>query len=230
MSITYHTEVEQNSDEWMQLRCGILTASDVGKLVTAKTLKVAANDNSRALVLEKTAQRITNEIEPNYIGEDQIRGITLEPIAREYYAKLEPDVREVGFVTREFEWGILGCSPDGLVGDIGGWETKSPRQKGYIKAVLSGEVPDEYVMQVQTSLLVTGREWWDFSVFYSGLPLHTIRVYPEDRIQGAIKEAHKHFEASVSENLSKWKDVMDTNTRLVPTEKIIEAGISSAWA
>lgn len=217
-----YEDVPQGTDEWLALRCGILTASEVSKLITAKTLKLATNDHSRALVMEKTAQRITGEIEPQFVGDDQIRGIEQEPVARDYYRKIQENVREVGFITRDFGGFVVGCSPDALVGDDGGWEVKCPRQKGHISTVISGEVPEIYTLQVQTSLLVTGRKWWDFSSFYGGLPMPTIRVYPDERIHAAILEAAKTFEDMVSENVQRWNGVDKSNLRVVETEKVIE--------
>lgn len=222
MTITVYDNVLQGTDEWLQLRCGILTASEVSRLITAKTLKPAVNDHSRAIVWEKTSQRILGEIEDGYMSDDQIRGIEHEPVARDYYRKIQGDVKEVGFITREFDFGVIGCSPDALVGDNGGWEVKCPRAKTHIKTLLTGQVPDEYVMQVQTSLLVSGREWWDFSSFFAGLDMPTIRVYPDAAIHEAIINAARGFYDAVNKNLDNWNRRGDSELRLVPTEKIVE--------
>lgn len=222
MTITIHRDILQGTDEWLQLRCGILTASEMSKLITAKTLKPAANDHSRAIVWEKTSQRITGELEPGFMSDDQIRGIEHEPIARDYYRKIQDGVDEVGFITREFDFGVIGCSPDALVGEDGGWEVKCPRAKAHIKTLLTGEVPDEYVMQVQTSLLVSGRKWWDFSSFFAGLDMVTIRVYPDEAIHAAIMSAAEGFEQAVKKNIDNWNNRAQSGARLVPTEKIEE--------
>lgn len=59
MSITVHDEFVQGSLEWFEQRRGILTASTIGQLITAKTLRPAVNDHSRALVQTLVAERIT---------------------------------------------------------------------------------------------------------------------------------------------------------------------------
>lgn len=41
MTITYHRDIIQGSDEWHQVRLGILTASEMKHVITAKTLKTA---------------------------------------------------------------------------------------------------------------------------------------------------------------------------------------------
>ena len=56
--ITYHNDLIQGSDEWHAARCGLLTASEV-KLILTPTLKIAANDKTRAHVWELLAQRLT---------------------------------------------------------------------------------------------------------------------------------------------------------------------------
>lgn len=220
--ITIYDDVAQGSDEWLALRCGVLTASEISKILTAKTLKSAANDHSRALVMEKAAQRITGEIEPQFIGDDQLRGIEQEPVARDYYRQVEPDAREVGFVTLDMGGFFIGCSPDALVGEHGGWECKCPRQKEHVRTVISGEVPDQYVLQVQTSLFVTKRDFWDFSSFYGGLDMPIIRVEPDLKIHAAIQDAAEQFEETVQAAVKAWGDRAGRGIRMIPTEKVIE--------
>ena len=172
---TYHHDIEQGTDEWHALRRGKITASAVSRLITA-TGKPANNDTSRAQLLQLLAERITGESEASFYGDDMARGHLLEPLARDLYAKHYSPVVECGFVTRSFDSGLeLGYSPDGLVGDDGLIEIKSPRQKNHLKAMLADEVPAEYVPQVQLGLAVTGREWCDFISYAPGLPLFVKR-------------------------------------------------------
>lgn len=227
--ITIYDDVPQGGDEWLALRCGILTASEISKILTAKTLKSAANDHSRALVMEKAAQRITGEIEPSFFSDDMMRGVELEPVAREYYRQVEPEAREVGFITRDMGGFVIGCSPDALVGAVGGWETKCPRQKEHVRTVISGEVPEQYVLQVQYSLLVTGREWWDFSSFYAGLDMPVIRVEPDLRMHDVIRDAVEQFEETVQSAIKAWTSRCERGMRMIPTEKIIESEVMKAW-
>ena len=55
----------------MQARCGLLTASEM-KLIITPTLKIASNDKERAHIYELAAQRITNYVEPSYVGDDKL--------------------------------------------------------------------------------------------------------------------------------------------------------------
>ena len=221
MTITYHENVEQGSDEWLALRCGLLTASEI-KLILTPTLKSAANDKSRAHVMEITSQRISNYVEPSYISDDMMRGIDAEVYAREHYEREYAPVQQVGFVTNDDLGFTVGYSPDGLIGEDGLWECKGPRQKRHIETILTGEVPADNMIQLQTGLWATKRKWIDFTSYHGGLPMVTIRVYPDEVMQAAIISAATQFEESVQANLIRWKERIGSDMRLIETEREIE--------
>src|SRR5690625_7158179 len=96
-----YEHLEQGTEEWLEARRGILTASTVGKLITPKTMKVATNDPARALIRTLAAERITGHIEPVYVTADMEYGQTVEPIASQMYAEWQhTEVREVAFLPR----------------------------------------------------------------------------------------------------------------------------------
>lgn len=220
-NVVYHNDLIQGSEEWAAARCGLLTASEM-KLIITPTLKAADNDKTRAHVYELLAQRITRYVEPQYISDDMLRGRQDEIDARALYAKHYAPVQEVGFVTND-RWGFtIGYSPDALVGDDGLLECKSRRQKYQLETITSGMMPDDYLMQVQTGLLVTGRKWLDFVSYSGGLSMITIRIFPDARIQSAIVEVAAAFEAKVAEKMARYHEVMASGIRLLPTERRIE--------
>lgn len=209
MSLRTYPDVAQGTDEWSDLRRGIVTASTVGQLVTPSTLKVANNDKSRAIVHELVAERLTGWTEPSYMSGDMLRGIEDEPIARAAYAEDRGvEVKEVGFMVREWEWGRLGFSPDGLVGDVGCLEIKSRQPKKQLQVVLAGEVPPENVLQCQAGLLVSGRAWLDFVSFCGGMPLFVHRVYPDAEIHDAIKAAVASFELAAADMEARYREAV----------------------
>jgi hypothetical protein len=160
MTITYHADVFQGSDEWLALRCGVLTASKMKDILTS-AFKIADNKTSRDLVLEIAAQRITNYIEPEYITADMIRGQNDEAFFKEeYYYNYGKNLYDIGFITND-KWGFtIGYSPDGLVGTEGLIEGKSRKQKFQLQTIVDGVVPDEFKVQIQTGLLVSERKWF----------------------------------------------------------------------
>ncbi|HRE42766.1 MAG TPA: YqaJ viral recombinase family protein, partial [Terricaulis sp.] len=186
--IKYH-DVTQGSDEWFALRCGLLTASEI-KLIMTPTFKAAANDKERGHLFELLAQRITRYVEPSYIGEDMLRGYDGEVIARELYHKTFAPVTEMGFITND-KWGFtIGYSPDGLVGENGQIEIKSRKQKLQVQSVVidvaNGQAPVEHLLQVQSGLLVSERDWCDFLSYSPGLPMTAVKVAPDPVIHEAI--------------------------------------------
>jgi hypothetical protein len=118
MTITHYPDLVQGSIDWMNQRCGLLTASEM-RLILTPTLKQASNDKERAHLWELLGQRLTRYVEPRYVSDDMLRGSTEEILAREAYAKHFAPVTEIGFITND-RWGFtLGYSPDGLVADDG---------------------------------------------------------------------------------------------------------------
>jgi predicted phage-related endonuclease len=225
MGIVYHPELIQGSEEWHNARCGLLTASEVDRILTPK-LKIADNAKTRAHLWELAAQRISAYVEPTYIGDAMLRGHEDEILARALYAEKYAPVAEVGFVTND-KWGfVLGCSPDGLVGDDGMIECKSRCQKYQVQTIVEeftgiARIPEEYVLQVQSGLLVTGRKWCDFISYSGGLPMAVVRCTADAAVQDAIIEAAAKFEARICEVIADFHEAVAARG-YHPTERRIE--------
>jgi predicted phage-related endonuclease len=224
MTITYHTDLEQGSEEWHVARCGLITASEV-KLILTPTLKIADNEKTRQHVWELAAQRISEYVEPSYIGDDMLRGWEDEIKARAKYEEVTGEtVDEVGFVTND-EWGFtLGYSPDGSVrGKNGGIECKSRRQKYQVQTVVEYHrdktVPVDYILQVQTGLLVTGWDWIDLVSYSGGLHMIPMRVYPDAKVLEAIVNAAGETEAKIKAAV---EDYQEAAKKLPLTERTTE--------
>lgn len=223
-----YDNLTQGSDEWLKARMGILTASEMDRIITAKTLKIASNDKERQHVYEIAAQRISRFVEPTYIGEAMMRGHEDEIEAKLVYGKEIAPVTECGFITND-KWGFtLGYSPDALVGADGLLECKSRVQKYQVRTMVEHvvddgclSIPDEFKLQCQTGLMVSEREWLDFISYSGGLPMIVIRVYPDPEIQAAIIEAATEFERRVRIVVSKFMAALDSDARLFPTERKI---------
>jgi hypothetical protein len=223
--ITYHGDLIQGSEEWLAQRCGLITGSEVKLLLSAKTLKPLNNDKTRAHIWELAAQRITNYVEPTYIGDEMLRGHDDEITARDLYAKHYAPVTQCGFVTND-EFGFtIGCSPDALVGDDGGLECKSRRQKFQVQTFVEhyrgGGIPEDFVLQVQTELLVTRRPWWHFISFSGGLPMRPILVEPDPEIQQAIIEVAREAERQIEAIVADWNAALAAE-RFIPTERRVD--------
>ena len=203
MSITIYPDLMQGTDEWRQARLGMVTASEVDKLLTS-TLRIASNASSRGLAATLTAERITGHVDVGYESADMWRGHVDEPAAREVYSEHHAPVTEVGLMVRDFGDYKLGYSPDGLVGECGLIEIKSRLQKVHLQTILDDRVPDENMAQLQCGLLVSGRAWIDYVSYCGGMPLWVKRVTPDLSWQAAILAAVEALEESAADMTARY--------------------------
>jgi len=218
--IIYYKEMIQGSEAWHSIRCGLPTASEM-KLLVTPTLKVAANEKERAHMWELLAQRLTKHVEPRYISDDMLRGQEDEIEAVALYAKTYEPIERVGFITND-RWGFtIGYSPDALVGADGLVECKSRGQKYQIQTIVdyvsADKIDPDFMIQVQTGLMVSERKWCDLISFCGGLPMATVRVYPDEKIQTAILGAVTAFEERLAIAMRKYGEVVSSSKRLIPT-------------
>lgn len=185
-------DCDQNSPEWYQARCGIVTASRF-KDVLAK-----GEGKTRARYLYELAAEIRRGYpEPEtYTNAAMERGHAQEDEARQRFAfenAVEP-VR-VGFVRRSDL--RAGCSPDSLIGDDGGLEIKTALGHIQMERIHRGTLPSEHVAQVQGSMWITGRKWWSFVSYSPDLPLFHVRVERDEDYIAKLAEAVAVFNAEL---------------------------------
>lgn len=219
-----YPDMIQGSDEWYAARCGLLTASEMRHIITPSKLQYASNDKERGHLYELVAQRIGKYVEPTYIGDDMLRGQADEIYAREIYNKRYAPLQSVGFIAND-KWDFtLGYSPDALtVCGEGQIECKSRRQKYQIETIISGEIPSEYLIQLQTGLLVSERKWCDFVSYSGGLPMFVKRVLPDENTQKAIIDAATIFHEKMHDMIGKYQTwILEQGENLVETERRIE--------
>jgi hypothetical protein len=188
-------DVKQGTLEWLKLRTGIPTASEFSRIVTPKGWKYAAD--AETFIHELIAQRHApdySEVE-SYVSASMRNGMMLEPEARRYHEFTTGlEIEQTGFITTDD--GRFGYSPDGLIGEDGLLECKSPKPKTQIKWLLQGGVPDEHLAQCHGGLLVTGRQWLDFLSYCHGLPSLLVRVERDEKTE-ALNVALERFHAEL---------------------------------
>jgi YqaJ-like viral recombinase domain. len=227
MTLHEYKDLEQGSDEWLDARRGMITASTIGRLITPKTIKPAGNPDSRALIAELAAERITGWSEFVYVNADMQRGVDDEPRARDLYSEKYEPVTEIGFLVEDDLGGRglkLGFSPDGLVGDPGLIEVKSRKPKKHLETILSGDVPPENMAQVQAGLLVSRREWCDYISYCGGLPMWRVRVFPDPRWVEAIIATVEQAELAIESMVNRYQGAvvgLPTTERIVEMEMVI---------
>lgn len=193
-------DVEQNSDEWYALRAGIPTASCLTKILTPKGLTYSqqAQDYENQCVAERLTGQCEEMFTGNYCTE---RGKEYEEQAANVYELLtDIKTRAVGFVTNDD--GTFGCSPDRIAEGQTGLELKCPGAKAHVGYLLGGTLPEQYKLQVQGSIYLTGFPFWDFMSFHPDLEPFWIRVYPDLAIHEAIAKGLERFNGNVQEKLA----------------------------
>lgn len=210
---TFTTEdriaVEQGTPEWHQLRLGKVTASRVADIL-ART-KTGPSASRQNYLIELALQRVTNSIEESYTNEAMQWGKDNEASARVAYEVQSGNfVDQVAFVDHPSIAGF-GCSPDGLVDDFGLVEIKCPNSKTHWETVKSGEPKREYIIQMQTQMACTQRDWCDFVSFDPRFPersqLFVTRIERDNEMIAMIEEEVSKFlkEVEAEVNLMKGK-------------------------
>jgi hypothetical protein len=225
MTITYHTDVKQYTPEWEAVKCGVLSASKIEVILTDKKLEFSGSKECKALVDFIAMQRVTGKTDETFQSYDMRRGLREEEIARQMYAESYSPVVQCGFVTND-KWGFkIGCSPDWLIdeptdgGAPGGAEAKSRLKKLQFGVVRSRKMPEEFRFQVQTSMMVTERPWWDFVSYSGDFNMMTVRVLPDLSLQRIIEDAAFKFEALVTAAVEEYGNALaDGNIRILPTK------------
>lgn len=159
---------EQGSDEWLQARLGLATASRFKDILatTKSGTPSKARDNYKA---ELVAERLTGRSPDRFNSADMAWGSETEELARlEYSLKTGNVVDEVGLYVHPDM--AVAASPDGLVSTEGGIEIKNRRLANHIESLRTGEVPKEFIDQVHGCLWLAGRKWWDYVSFAPELP------------------------------------------------------------
>ncbi len=179
-------DLEQGSDEWHQLRCGLPTASEGSKLITSTGApSKSLQGYAESLAGDMYAGHPLNLFEGNKYTQF---GNDMEEEARlSYTLESGNDVKQCGFITDSNK--CYGASPDGLIGDIGLVEIKNLPKK-HISALLywkkHNKTPPDYKVQCQFQLMVTNREWCDLYYYSRDLPCLTIRQYPDKKMIEAL--------------------------------------------
>jgi hypothetical protein len=172
MPLEIFTEIEQGTDAWLAIRCGIPTASRFKDVLAKGEGKMRAK-----YMRELAGEVITGQPAESFSNAHMEHGSAIEGQIRSAYAFLnDVEPQQVGFIRN----GRKGCSPDSLVGSDGLFEAKRKLPHLWIECMERGSFPPEHVAQVQGQLWVAERTWCDLSVFFPGMPLLTYRAYRDE--------------------------------------------------
>jgi len=151
----------QGGIDWLRERAGHATASRFCDILAVKRdgSPTKARDD---YLMELVVERITGEPIETAASFAMKWGTDAEPYARaQYEADTGSMVREVGFCRHpSIKW--IGASSDGLVGDSGGIEIKSPFNSAIHLQTWVDGMPEHHKPQVFGQMWVLDLEWIDF--------------------------------------------------------------------
>ena len=137
---------EQRSQEWLDLRENMITASDAASAIGESRYESEDAFVKKKVLRTKWAGNAATE-----------HGTRLEPFVRDLYDQtFSRKSHEIGLVQhRDYPW--LGASPDGVTEDGILVEIKCPMSRK-----IEAKVPKHYLPQVQLQLEITDLEECDF--------------------------------------------------------------------
>ena len=197
--------MNQGTPEWLQARCGLVTASRISDvLAKIKSGEAASRRDYRAQLV---AERISGKPTESFTNAAMQWGTEHEPFARAAY-ELSTDsfVEQVGLI-RHPEIIMTGASPDGLVSHDGLVEIKCPNTATHIEYALSGKPPAKYQNQMLWQMECTGREWCDFVSFDPRMPedmkLFIVRFDRDQQRIDDMKDEVINFICEVEEEIQR---------------------------
>ena len=194
-------DVEQNTEEWLELRKGKIGGSSITKVMAnyGKAFGKPAHDQALRVALEKITGNMSDSA---YTNKHMERGHEQEPIARMLYEdQTFCEVNNGGFFVFD---DFSGVSPDGRVGESGLIEIKSVIGPVHFETVKRNAFDPAYKWQIYFNLFCSGMEWIDYveycSEFPDGKQLFIERIY-ENQCQrkfDMIRDRMKEFMALVN--------------------------------
>ena len=179
---------EQRSDEWLELREQMITASDV-----ASAIGESRYESPDAFVKKKV-------LKTKWAGNAATaHGTLLEPLVRDLYdARTGRKSHEIGLVQhRQYSW--LGASPDGVTEDGLLIEIKCP-----LTRKIEAKVPKHYLPQVQLQLEITDLEECDFIQYRPA----SAEGAPEEYVVVRVKRDRAWFEKNLPAMRVAWDRIV----------------------
>jgi putative phage-type endonuclease len=180
---------EQRSQEWLELRGKMLTASDA-----ATAIGVNKYEKPDDLILKKCGY---NKFEGNEATE---HGNKYENVARDIYCERYGEVsHEIGLYPHSvYKW--LGGSPDGLTESGKLLEIKCP-----LRRKITPEVPEHYMPQLQLLMEILDLEECDFIQYK---PEELTWPNPAEFMVTNVKRSREWFQEQLPVMDAFWKRVL----------------------
>lgn len=175
--------IEQGSDEWHQMKLGVISASNAHRLIGTKD---AFNKYVNELVAE-----VTTKERPELSAKQLEWGKMNELAARSAFEFATGiSIEEIPFIFWKKNMRV-GCSPDGY--GQAGMEIKCPWNSGvFVDFFCDGIIKKEYLIQCQHSMLVTDAPFWYFANYdprQTVRQFHWVKIERDEKIIARLEEA-----------------------------------------
>lgn len=195
-------KLEQGTWEWLVLRSGVPTASELSSLLVKGTGPNGLGAGAVTYAHTVAAEILLGGPVSTFQGNEHTeRGHQLEPELADNYSLLRGfELEEVGFIRR----GRFGYSPDRLVEKIGLLEVKAPQPHKVVGMLRDDGFPKDYRAQCLGGLYATDREWIDLIAGARGLP-DCVRRLDHEAVRkevAGLKDAIDRFCAYVDDTVS----------------------------
>lgn len=214
-TIREKSRIEADQADWHRARLGKITGSRFG--VVKKTSRGDWGEMAQTYLFELVAEWLSGEPAPYFTGNRATEwGTENEPAALELYQKKTGRNVSPGKFFQAKGFKFVGATPDGLIGKDGIIEAKCPyTPKNHMRTVLTKQVPDEYIDQVDGHLMVTGRKWCDFVSYDPRIPderwqLAIVRVERDKERIDDLKKRLRDFEEMMIQTLKDLDFPLDT--------------------
>lgn len=200
-------DVLQNTIDWHELRCGIVTASSITKVIAGSGKSASERKTRASYMREKVGEIITGRPHTGYYNSDMERGHMLESEAFDIYGDtMNESPYSVGFVTNHDEIGTVGASPDGFVSDDGAVEIKNHAPHVMIDLIQNDKISTTYYRQIQCGLWVCERDYWDYMGYCPGMQPYIRRIYRDDDLIESMRHETISFYGDLQHLMERIKE------------------------
>lgn len=161
-----YIDVEQNSQEWFDMRAGKLTSSKLGIVMAnfGEAFGEPAKKYAKVIAVEQIKE---SPVLSSFSNDHMERGHEQEPLARALYEQETfSTVDNGGFFCSD----EIGCSPDGLIQKDGVIEIKCVIINIHYDNVKRQDIDPQYKWQCIGNLKFTSRDWIDFVSYCEDYP------------------------------------------------------------
>lgn len=194
--------VDQNTEDWMNLRLGRLGSSEASVLLVDGQSESGLGTGAITKLVHKISEQVTGQISSSdYQSLDMEKGNEYEPLARKAYEnQFFTRIDQVGYISLD---DFFGYSPDGLIGEDGLVEFKCLSGPEYVRYSMYRKIPAKYMGQMQWGLFVTQRKWIDYGVYNHDFRTKLLieKVLPNKKTQDRFHKMKMIFEREMKKGI-----------------------------